>query len=224
MKFLVGRIMEPIANIQKKQKPTPRMSVNPTHSKNLSIYILVAVAAGLYCLTHLANSWLFSWFEVSEHINFVYLPSFLRLANVLVLGMLWGTCATAFGGMLLFIWSSDNLALSVCNMLVSASSAALAVVLMQFMQKRTLAMTLVSDLLKLALLYSVLNALAHHALWSVLDTSQLIESNQLMYMVIGDINGAILGALALRWLASHSQLIAFARHKATEASQPDHLD
>lgn len=200
------------------------MSVKPSSPKDFSIYILTALAGCFYCLTHLANAWLFSALEVTEHISFIYLPSFLRLVNVLVLGLLWGTLGTALGGVLLFFWTPDNLTLSVCNTLVSASSAAMAVVLMQFMQKRKLVMTHVTDLLKLALLYALLNALVHHALWSVLDTSQLIEPNQLMYMVVGDINGAILGALVLRWLASQTQLIAYARRKATEASPPGHPD
>ena len=150
----------------------------------------------------------------------IYLPSFLRLANVLVLGLLWGTLGTTFGGALLFFWMSDSLWLSIANTTISAGSAALAVMLMRFMQKRALSLTRLDDVLQLALFYALLNALTHHLLWSMLDTSQLVDPNQLMYMVIGDVNGAVIGALGLRWLARRTQLIQYLREKAREPVPP----
>ena len=83
------------------------------------------------------------------------------------------------------------------------------------MQKRPLSLTRLSDLLQVALFYSLLNALTHHVLWSAFDTSQLVEPNQLAYMVMGDINGAVIGALGLRWIARHTKLIEYVRQKAT---------
>ena len=195
------------------------MQAAQSRRKDLSILILCATTGVLYCATHIANGWLFGWFEVTEHISFIYLPSFLRLVNVLVLGLVWGTLGTAVGGALLFFWNnSGSVWLDICNTSISAGSAALAVMLMQLMQKRPLSLTRFSDLLQLALFYAVLNALTHHVLWSVLDRSQLVDPNQLMYMVIGDINGAIIGALGLRWLAGNTQLIQRMREKATESS------
>jgi hypothetical protein len=188
-------------------------SSNP--SKDFSILIWVVLAGCLYCAMHITNGWLFCQLELTEHISFIYLPSFLRLANVLVLGLVWGTAGTALGGALLFFWMSDGLWLSVCNTAISAGSAAMAVVLMRVMQKRSLALTRLSDLLQLALFYSLLNALTHHLLWSLLDTSQLVNPHQLIYMVIGDVNGAVIGALVLRWLAHHTRLVQLARQKAS---------
>jgi len=69
----------------------------------------------------------------------------------------------------------------------------------------------------LALLNAVLNPLLHHLLWLQLDHSQLTSPHQLVYMMIGDINGAIVGALGLRWLAAHTGLIAYALEKATSS-------
>jgi hypothetical protein len=34
-------------------------------------------------------------------------------------------------------------------------------------------------------------------------------------MVMGDINGAVIGALGLRWIARHTKLIEYVRQKAT---------
>jgi hypothetical protein len=192
------------------------MQPETTSQKDLSVLVLVALAGSLFCMTHMANNWLFHQWEISEHIGLIYLPSFLRLANVLILGLVWGSLGTAFGGALLYFWMQDSLWMSVCNTMASAGSAALAVVLMRVMQRRTISLTRLSDLLQLALFYSLLNALAHHVLWSVLDPTQLIEPNQLAYMVIGDINGAIIGALVLRWLARNTQLVEVLRKKSAE--------
>jgi hypothetical protein len=197
------------------------MPAEQSRRQNLSILTWVVSTGFLYFVMHIVNSWLFSKLEISEHISFVYLPSFLRLANVLLLGLLWGTVGTALGGALLFFWMSDSLLLSIYNTSVSAGSAALAVVLMRLMQHRSLSLTRMSDLLQLALFYALLNALIHHLLWSILDPSQLIDPNQLIYMVIGDVNGAILGALALRWLVAHTQLKHLIRQKATQTPPPD---
>jgi integral membrane sensor domain MASE1 len=192
------------------------MSTSTPNRFDIGALALIALAGSLYCITHIANSWLFHKWDISDHVGFIYLPSFLRLANVLILGLAWGTLGTAVGGFLLFFWTQESLWLSICNTTVSAGSAALAVVLMRFMQKRTLALTRLSDLLQLALLYALLNALSHHLMWSVVDPAQLIDPNQLAYMVIGDLNGAIIGALLLRWLARNTQVVQFLRQKAVE--------
>ena len=160
----------------------------------------------LYCLMHLLNGWALSVVEFSNHINLVYLPGFLRLANVLLLGLFWGTCATAMGGLMLLYWSLDNMMLSLCNIAVSATTALLTVYVMRLMQQRHLALSRLSDLVSLAFLYALFNALGHHLMWSWLDPSQLIRPEQLVYMVVGDINGVILGGLLLRWISKKTKL------------------
>jgi hypothetical protein len=184
------------------------------------LLLLLAVLAGvLYSAVHIFNGWLFQHIEFTEHINLLYLPSFLRLFNVLVLGLAWGTFGTGFGCAMLFFWSRDDLMLSMCNTFVSASSAAIAVWLLSILQHRTLSMTRLSDLFQLALLCSLLNALLHHLMWSVLDPSQLISPHQLAIMAIGDINGAIVGALLLRWIASRVKVTQYLRQKAMSPPQ-----
>ena len=175
---------------------------------------LVLVAGVLYCAVHLLNGFLMKSLEISDHINFLYLPSFLRLINVLVLGLVWGSLGTALGGLLLCFWTQDSFVIALCNVGVSASVAGLAVLAMRVLQQRQLSLTKLSDLLQLCLLYALLNALLHHLLWTTFDPTQIVNPNQVAYMVIGDLNGAILGALALRWLATHTQLVNLIRQRA----------
>lgn len=174
---------------------------------------MFAAAAGLlFCAVHLLNSWLLSYFEYSSHISLIYLPSFLRLANVLVLGLWWGSVATALGGFMLIGWFDDAWPVALANTGISASVAALAVVLMQVLLRRRLSVSKLSDLVRVAALFALLNALSHHLMWSVLDPQQLIAWPQLLYMAVGDLNGALIGALALRWLALHTTLVPTVRH------------
>mgnify|MGYP000352523435 CR=1 FL=1 len=191
------------------------MQAEDDRLSHLTVLLLVVAAGVLFCVVHILNGWLLGAIEISEHISFLYLPSFLRIMNVLVLGVLWGTAGTAVGGALLFFWMQDSLLLSVLNTTVSACSAALAVWCMHIFQQRKLSITRLSDLLKLALLNALLNTLLHHLLWVQLDPSQLVSPHQLGYMMVGDINGAIVGALLLRWLALHTGVIQYARQKAT---------
>lgn len=188
---------------------------------HLTVLCLVLAAGALFCLVHILNGWLLKSIELTSHISFLYLPSFLRLMNVLVLGMVWGTAGTAVGGAFLFFWTDDSLTLSILNTTVSAGSAALAVWCMQISQQRKLSLTRLSDLLQLALLNALLNSLFHHLVWEQLAPDQLVTPNQMAYMMIGDINGAIVGALALRWLATHTRIVQFARLKATSAHSTD---
>jgi len=185
-----------------------------------AVVLFLAILSGvLFCTVHVVNGWLLQSLEFSEHISFLYLPSFLRLFNVLVLGLVWGTLGTAIGGCLLFFWLHDSLFLSIFNTTISASSAALAVWVLSILQRRKLSITRLSDLLQLALFCALLNALLHHLMWSFLDPSQLVSSDQLALMAIGDINGAIVGAVVLRWVASRSSFIQHLRQKATSSTQ-----
>jgi hypothetical protein len=199
------------ASFSSDQKTDARLS-------HRSLFLLVILAGTAFFATHVLNDWLLKAVEITDHISLIYLPAFLRLMNVLVLGMVWGTLGTALGGALLFFWLQDSLLMSILNTSVSAGGAALSVWLMQIQQGRPLSLSRLSDLLKLSLLYALMNALLHHLLWSFLDPAQLVSPYQILYMVIGDMNGAILGALGLRWLARNTKLIDMARQKANTSA------
>jgi hypothetical protein len=199
------------ASFSSDQKTDARLS-------HRSLFLLVILAGTAFFAVHVLNDWLLKAVEITDHISLIYLPAFLRLMNVLVLGMVWGTLGTALGGALLFFWLQDSLLMSILNTSVSAGGAALSVWLMQIQQGRPLSLSRLSDLLKLSLLYALMNALLHHLLWSFLDPAQLVSPYQILYMVIGDMNGAILGALGLRWLARNTKLIDMARQKANTSA------
>lgn len=175
---------------------------------SLLVNALGALLTGtLFCTVHLLNQWLFKAIEVSDHINLIYLPAFIRLASVLILGLVWGTLGTALGGLMLLWWSNDaNIWIGLANLSVSASVAAISVLVLQLLAQRRLSITRLLDLLQLALLYALLNALMHHAVWSVLDPSQLFYPMQVLEMVVGDITGVVLGAWLLRGLAKKIKL------------------
>ena len=174
---------------------------------NWEMLLFAVIMGGLYCVMHLLNGWALAAIEFSDHINLIYLPGFLRLANVLLLGLFWGTASTAMGGLMLLHWSHDSLFLSFCNIATSALSPLIAVLLLRSMQRRYVALSRLSDLVQLAFLYALLNALIHHLMWSWLDPTQLMQPDQLIYMVVGDINGVLLGGLFLRWLARKTDLV-----------------
>ena len=183
--------------------------------KDKSIFALF-VASGLagvvFCASHLLNAWLFQAIAISDHISLIYLPAFFRLFNVLVLGLFWGTLGTAIGGVLLLAWSQDaTLWISLFNMCVSAGVAAISVVLLQMLLRRRLSITRLGDLLKLSVLYALMNALMHHVLWTVVDPSQLLYPSQVFEMMLGDLFGAMLGAWLLRVLARNTGLIKLVR-------------
>lgn len=189
------------------------------HSPLLQQLVFALMAGSLFCALHLLNGWLLRSFEFSSHINLIYLPGFLRLANVLVLGLLWGSIGTAVGGLMLMWWFNETWLIGLLNVGVSACVAALAVFLMQVLLQRRLSLRKLSDLVQLALLYSLLNALSHHLLWSVLDPLQLIEWQQMLYMFVGDLNGALIGAWVLRWLAAHTDMVSSVRARSIAADQ-----
>ena len=195
-----------------------RLTAVFTESERLLITLLMG---GVFCVVHLLNGWALRGIEFSEHISLIYLPGFLRLVHVLVLGMVWGSAATAVGGLLLMFWSQDSTLVGLSNIAVSASVAMLAVHVMRMLQGRRLALTRLDDLLKLAVLYALLNALLHHLVWSWLDPSQLISPVQLPYMILGDINGAIVGAWLLRVVARRTGLQRWLHQRSERLDDSD---
>ena len=183
------------------------VTANKTHHSFDFLPLLgCAIAGVLFCAVHLFNAWLFQWGELNQHVNLVYLLSFLRLTNVVILGLVWGTAGTAFGGVLLILWSQDGWLMCLLNIGVSASAAALAVFCLQSALGRRLSITRLLDLFWLAVLCAIISASFHHLLWAKLDPRQLVNPMQLPYMMVGDINGALIGALVLRTIARYTRI------------------
>ena len=163
---------------------------------NLLLIVLFAI---LFPVIHVANSWIFKFAEITPHIGLIYLPAFLRLANVLILGPVNGTLATLLGGVFLIEYFGDATGVALLNNLCSAGGPLVALTLFRLNYKRDVELTSLKDLAWLTLLYAFSNAALHHAVWSVVDPSQLQKPDQVVWMVLGDIIGALIGAYLLRW-------------------------
>lgn len=163
-------------------------------------FLLIALFSVFFFLIHIANGWVFRFVEISPHIGLIYLPAFLRLANVLILGTVSGTLATLLGGLLLMQYTDEATAAAMLNSLCSAAGPLVALSLFRLHAKREVELTSLKDLTLLTLVYAITNALLHHALWTWLEPATLVSPLQVLWMILGDLSGALLGAYIMKWL------------------------
>ena len=171
-------------------------------SRYLPSLIAAAVAGLVYALTHLLNLWVFQYFEFSAHISFVYIPAFLRLANVLVLGWFWGAIGTLLGGVLLIVKNGNVFHEVFANVLISSLGGSAALGLFFLTQRRPVNIFLMQDWIALTLYCAIANVTLHHAYWSIFERYQLQDPIQILWMACGDIVGTILGAVTFKVLAT----------------------
>jgi len=161
--------------------------------------LLIVVFALLFPLVHLFNGWLFHFTEITPHIALVYLPAFLRLAHVLILGRWSGTLATLLASFALMLYLGADGFSAVVNSLCSAGGPLVALYFFQWHWQREVQLNSLKDLIWLTLIYAVANSVLHHVVWSLVDPSQLHQPDQVIWMVVGDLVGTLMGALLLRW-------------------------
>jgi hypothetical protein len=166
-------------------------------------YLLVVILAAAYPLLHILNGIVFKFLEITPHVALIYLPAFLRLFNVLVLKPRDGTLATLLGGLLLMDYFSDSTLVGLLNVVCSAGGPLIALYLFKLHQKREVDLTSLRDLTALTLIYAPANAMLHHLMWVFLDPGQLAVPEQVLWMTLGDIFGALIGAymlkISVRW-------------------------
>jgi len=162
--------------------------------------LLIVLFALVFPVSHILNGWVFRFAEISPHIGLIYLPAFLRLANVLILGRFNGSLATLLGGLLLMWHFNESSSVALLNSLCSAGGPLVALLVFRWHTGRNVELTSLKDLTLLTLIYAVSNAVLHHAMWSVIDRSKLQEPVQVLWMVLGDILGALLGAYIMKWV------------------------
>ena len=150
----------------------------------------MALCAPLFSAAHLFNGWVFQHWALSSHISWIYLPAFLRVAYVLVLGPAWGFAAVFLGSILLGGNLNEDLLQTITNAFASAMGPVLALWLFKVLKERPLQISRLSDLIQMCILYALLNALVHHAAWSYNQPDQLMSVHQMPIMVIGDLVGA----------------------------------
>ena len=163
---------------------------------------LVLLSALVFPFLHLTNTWAFSSLEITPHVGLIYLPAFIRLLNVLVLGIVRGTLATALGGIFLLQVLSDHSVVGFINVLCSASGPLLAVLVFRFYTGRDASLLSLKDLGIVAIGYCIANAFAHHLAWMLLDPHLIVNPLQMLGMMLGDFNGALIGAYCLKWTAT----------------------
>ncbi len=65
---------------------------------------------------------------------------------------------------------------------------------------------MLGDVAAVALIYCVANSVLHHWMWSFFDPAQLAGPINLLWMALGDFNGALLGAYALKWMTGRLKI------------------
>ena len=156
----------------------------------------------LFVLLHFMTGWLFGFAELSPNISLIYLPAFLRMLSVLVLGKLRGTVATLLGGVLLMVFLGTVSMTGLANVFCSSAGPLLALWAFERVSGQAVKLTSLKDLSTVTVTYCVANALIHHAVWLAFDLKELGSGYQVFWMMVGDLNGALLGAYLLKWSVS----------------------
>ena len=181
------------------------MRIFRLNSISLDKAVLMLIGSLVYMSTHLANLWVFEFWEVTPNISWVYLPSFLRLANLLILGPIWGTFATALGGAeLIFLSEQGFNGLAWLNVLASCSSAVAAYGLLRLITHRPVALTQLKELLLLAVVYTLINPSLHFILWHLVQAYTDTSLKDFVAMAVGDLAGAVLGSMLFVWVVRHT--------------------
>ncbi len=158
------------------------------------LFLLILALAVLYPAVHILNGWLFDFATINHHISLIYLPAFLRLFNLLVLGPVYGTLTTILGGLFLMGNFNEALAFALFNIACSATGPLLALFGFRLYFKRRVELTYLRDLITLTLIYCVCNSLIHHTSWQILESTRDFDLQEAAWMFVGDFNGALLGA------------------------------
>lgn len=175
------------------------------HSK-LEILYLTLIAAVLYCCLHWLNFWVFKQIEFSDHVNWIYLPAFLRLANVLILDTLFGSIATGLGVCLICAFQELTVMVMLPNALASVLSPLFALIIFKIFKHRGVSLHCIRDLIVLALIYALMNTLTHHIAWALVEPEELMNTTQIPIMFFGDLTGACIGAILFAAAANSSGL------------------
>jgi hypothetical protein len=157
------------------------------------VFLMIFAAAVLYAVVRLTNDWLFQSLEISAQINWIYLPAFLRVLYVLVLGRVNGFLAIFFGGLMLGHTTYSTPVHWLANNVGAAFSPVLAFLIFEFRLRRPVDLSSLRELLQVSLIYCVCNTLLHHVMWAVLDPSQFHHPLQVLGMMMGDFLGCLIG-------------------------------
>ena len=159
---------------------------------------LILALAVLYPATHILNGWLFDFATINDNVSLIYMPAFLRLFNVLVLGPLFGTLTTMLGGLLLMTQLNNPQGFDLLNIACSSAGPLIAMIGFKIYWKRQVSLASLQDLATLTLIYCVSNSLIHHDTWVLIGKLEVFEVKEAFWMFLGDLNGALLGAYLMK--------------------------
>ena len=174
----------------------------------MHIFLILALAV-LFPATHILNGWLFDFATINDHISLIYLPAFLRLFNLLILGPLFGTLSTILGGLLLMTQFNEPIELELLNVACSSAGPLIALIGFKIYWKRQVELTSLQDLATLTLLYCVCNSIIYHVAWVLVGQSQAFELTEVFWMFLGDLNGALLGAYLMKAILDYLEKKGF---------------
>ncbi len=158
---------------------------------NLLIIIILAV---VFPIAHGINALVFDFANINAHVSLIYLPAFLRVFNLLVMGPFYGTLATFLAGLILMAWFNEPLSVALLNIAASCAGPLVAMMGFRIYFKRRVLLTSLKDLAIVTVAYAICNSVLHHLTWLFIDLDQLSDANTTFWMFIGDLNGALLGA------------------------------
>jgi hypothetical protein len=182
----------------------------------LEILLLTLLAGVIYPGAHFFNNWLFKLIEFTGHVNWIYLPAFLRLANVLVLGPVYGSVATSMGVFFICYVNQDAASVAILNALASVAGPLISLRIFAIFKHRPIEISQLRDLIIVAAIYAVMNALTHHIAWAMVEPDQLLSTTQIPIMMAGDFAGACLGALLFAALVNYTGILSFIQKRADE--------
>jgi len=169
-------------------------------------FLLIPLFAVFFALTHVFTVKFLGFAEITPHVSLIYLPAFLRLLNVLLLGKFRGTLATALGGVLLMPGLDGINLIGFMNVACSVSGPLLALWLFERMHGRPVCLISLKDLALVTVVYCAANAGIHHTVWTIFDPRQLALPEMVLWMMLGDLSGALIGAYALKWTVSRYRI------------------
>ena len=202
--------------VSTQHSPKKRLQKYLMRKINYEVLLLTLLGGVLYGLAHYINNWIFKLIEFSGHVNWIYLPAFLRLANVLVLGPVFGSVATTAGVCLICFFQNSLLSVTLLNTLASILGPLISFRVFKVFKGREVSISQIRDLITLAVIYSVMNALAHHIAWAIVEPDQFLSISQLPIMIFGDLMGALLGATLFSALVNQPGILSFVKKRADE--------
>lgn len=159
--------------------------------KNL---LVVGVTAVLYFLLYGLNSVLFSSLSFSAGVNWIFLPSGLRLAFILVFGI-WGAIGIALASFAihLLFYFEGSLVTAIGTALISGFAPLLARSICVDLIKLDVELKNLTagTLLKVAVIFAVLSPVLHQA-WFTLRGQTENFVNSTAVMAAGDLTGTLL--------------------------------